>query len=269
MGGLAPPSSCGPGGGTRYAPSRAALADIPGNYLRWIRDAGDRYGLDWSVLAGDLLDRDRLRTSRRTGRPVGRELRRRWRARPVPRADVADLRRRRRWRWSPGPLQPGRRHPGNREPPPTERRAGGLSGARSSPTTTRVGTSTTSSRVQIATAARPRPTRAQSRPRSWPTPRQLRRARNSWTLGGPADLSRAVRLTFPAAYRALPAWAMAAGRAPESVDARIYNDVVWLLRAAQPARDSSARGGPPHPRRRHGGRSRSRGRRDPARLGSH
>ena len=52
MGGLAPPSSCGSGDGTRYAPSRAALADIPGNYLRWIRNAGDRYGLDWSVIAG-------------------------------------------------------------------------------------------------------------------------------------------------------------------------------------------------------------------------
>src|SRR4051812_30773174 len=52
MGGLAPPSSCGSGDGTRYAPSRVALADIPGKYLRWIRQAGNRYGLDWSVIAG-------------------------------------------------------------------------------------------------------------------------------------------------------------------------------------------------------------------------
>jgi hypothetical protein len=52
MGGLAPPGSCGPGAGARYAPSAVALADIPGNYLRWSRQAGDRYGLDWSVLAG-------------------------------------------------------------------------------------------------------------------------------------------------------------------------------------------------------------------------
>src|SRR3954451_15120540 len=51
MGGLVPPSSCGPGAGARYTPSAVALADIPGNYLRWIRQAGDRYGLDWSVLA--------------------------------------------------------------------------------------------------------------------------------------------------------------------------------------------------------------------------
>jgi hypothetical protein len=48
---------------------------------------------------------------------------------------------------------------------------------------------------------------------------------------GPADLNRAVRLSFPAAYRALPAWAMAAGRPPQPVDARIYNDVLWLLRS--------------------------------------
>src|SRR5919108_1412958 len=52
MGGLAPPSTCGPGAGTRYAPSPAALADIPGNYLQWVRHAGDRYRLDWSVIAG-------------------------------------------------------------------------------------------------------------------------------------------------------------------------------------------------------------------------
>ncbi len=49
MGGLAPQSQCGAG---NYTPSAAALADIPGNYLRWIRDAGARYGLDWTVIAG-------------------------------------------------------------------------------------------------------------------------------------------------------------------------------------------------------------------------
>src|SRR3954449_8871794 len=52
MGGLVPPSSCGPGAGARYAPSAVAMADIPGNYLRWIRQAGGRYGLDWSAIAG-------------------------------------------------------------------------------------------------------------------------------------------------------------------------------------------------------------------------
>ena len=34
------------------APSKAALADIPGNYLRLYVAAGEKYGIDWSVLAG-------------------------------------------------------------------------------------------------------------------------------------------------------------------------------------------------------------------------
>jgi hypothetical protein len=45
----------------------------------------------------------------------------------------------------------------------------------------------------------------------------------------PADLGRAVRLTLPTAYRTLPGWAMAGGRAAEPVDARIYDDVLWVL----------------------------------------
>src|SRR6266508_3319727 len=49
IGGLAPQSQCGVG---NHAPSAVALADIPGNYLRWIQDAGTRYGLDWTVIAG-------------------------------------------------------------------------------------------------------------------------------------------------------------------------------------------------------------------------
>jgi hypothetical protein len=44
-GGPAPPNTCAPGAGSRYAPSPVALAAIPGNYLRWIRQAGGRYGL--------------------------------------------------------------------------------------------------------------------------------------------------------------------------------------------------------------------------------
>lgn len=35
-----------------------------------------------------------------------------------------------------------------------------------------------------------------------------------YRAGGPADLNRAARLTFPATYRALPRWAMAVGRPP-------------------------------------------------------
>jgi hypothetical protein len=46
---------------------------------------------------------------------------------------------------------------------------------------------------------------------------------------GPIELRVAERVSSPRAYRALPAWAMA-GRAPELVDARVYDDVVWILR---------------------------------------
>ena len=49
MGGLAP-QSCTPAG--NFAPSAVALADIPGNYLGWIRAAAPRYGVDWTVIAG-------------------------------------------------------------------------------------------------------------------------------------------------------------------------------------------------------------------------
>jgi hypothetical protein len=47
---------------------------------------------------------------------------------------------------------------------------------------------------------------------------------------GPADLTTAMRIESPRAFTNLPAWAMAAGRAPESVDARLYPDVTWILR---------------------------------------
>jgi hypothetical protein len=47
---------------------------------------------------------------------------------------------------------------------------------------------------------------------------------------GPANLRHAERLTAPRAYRALPAWAMAGGRTPQLVDARIHSNVLWILR---------------------------------------
>jgi hypothetical protein len=47
---------------------------------------------------------------------------------------------------------------------------------------------------------------------------------------GPANLGRAERLTEPRAFRALPAWAMAGGRGSQLVDARIYGNVLWILR---------------------------------------
>jgi len=47
---------------------------------------------------------------------------------------------------------------------------------------------------------------------------------------GPANLRHAERLTSPRALRTLPTWAMADGRAPQLIDARIYSNVVWILR---------------------------------------
>jgi hypothetical protein len=47
---------------------------------------------------------------------------------------------------------------------------------------------------------------------------------------GPGELTAGERVSSPRAFRALPAWAMAASRAPEPVDARLYDDVAWILR---------------------------------------
>jgi hypothetical protein len=47
---------------------------------------------------------------------------------------------------------------------------------------------------------------------------------------GPADVHAAQRLTAPRAFKTLPTWTMAGGRAPQAVDVRIYTDVIWLLR---------------------------------------
>src|SRR3954451_9140111 len=50
------------------------------------------------------------------------------------------------------------------------------------------------------------------------------------TPAGPAELTTAVRVDSPRSFTQLPPWAMAAGRAAEAVDTRVYADVVWILR---------------------------------------
>ena len=47
---------------------------------------------------------------------------------------------------------------------------------------------------------------------------------------GPANLRAALRVSSPRAFRALPAWALTGGSGPAAVDARVYDDVVWILR---------------------------------------
>lgn len=51
FGGLQQPCGSGAGGG-RFAPSKEALSDIPGNYLKLYREAGQKYKIDWAILAG-------------------------------------------------------------------------------------------------------------------------------------------------------------------------------------------------------------------------
>lgn len=68
----------------------------------------------------------------------------------------------------------------------------------------------------------------------------LRRARGFGDLGpvadvtcaptGDADLSHAVRLHRPRAFERLPAALMAAGYAPQEIDARLHANAVWILR---------------------------------------
>jgi len=50
---------------------------------------------------------------------------------------------------------------------------------------------------------------------------------------GPADVRTAHRVASPHAFTSLPAWAMAGDRAPQAVDARLYDDVIWILRRYQ------------------------------------
>jgi hypothetical protein len=184
MGGMAPPNTCGPGAGTGYAPSPVALADIPGNYLQWIRQAGDRYGLDWSVIAGiysiesDFGRRDApgVRSGENfagAGGP-GQFLAATWRRYGVD-GDGDGVKD----RYNPADAIPG-----------TGTSFAGAArrltiGARSSPTTTPAGMSTTCSRARVATGAPRRPTRTLCRRPSSPTLPRPRSVRNSWALAGP------------------------------------------------------------------------------------
>ena len=49
-------------------------------------------------------------------------------------------------------------------------------------------------------------------------------------LGVPANLRAAERLSSPRALRTLPLWGFSGAPAPQAVDARIYDNVVWILR---------------------------------------
>src|SRR3954449_2979791 len=229
MGGLVPPSSCGPGAGARYAPSAVALADIPGNYLRWIRQAGGRYGLDWSVLAGiysietdfGRLDAPGVRFGENlagAGGP-GQFVAATWDRYGVDGDGdgVED-------RSNPADAIPTTAHLLRRNGAPADYRRAIFAYNHAGWYVEDV----------LARAARYRGA-AESDPGAAQEALVADTAPSSACTelvgaDGPADLSTAARVTFPAAYRALPAWGMAAGRSPQAVDARIHGDVVWLLR---------------------------------------
>ena len=229
MGALAPRSTCGPGAGTPYAPSPAALADIPGNYLQWIRQAGTRYELDWSVIAGiysvetdfGRLDAPGVRSGQNAagaGGP-GQFLKPTWRLYGVD-GDGDGVKD----RYNPADAIPGTANLLRRRGAPGDYRRAIFAYNHASWYVDDV----------LARAARYRGA-AESDPEAAQAALVADVSVNGACAdvagaAGPSDLNQAVKLTFPAAYRSLPGWAMAAGRPAEAVDARIYGDVVWLLR---------------------------------------
>src|SRR4051794_4549204 len=262
MGGLAP-HGCGPT--SNFAPSAVALANIPGNYLGWIRAAAPRYGLDWTVIAGiysiesdfGRLDAPGVRageTFAGAGGP-GQFLAATWQRYGVDgdgdgvknRYDPADaiLATANLLRQNGAPSDYDRaifayNHAGWYVDDVLSRAARyrGAAGDNSSATASFVAVRDIEPAGACASAAT-----------------------------GPADLTSAVRLASPAAYRALPAWAMAGGRPVEPVDARIYDDVLWVLRRYGLRVSTAREAGGPHPPRRHGGGGGGRGPRGGGRPG--
>jgi hypothetical protein len=224
MGGLAPRSRCGV---ANHAPSAAALADIPGNYLRWIQAAGSRYGLDWTVIAGIYSiesDFGRLAASGvRSGENFagaggpGQFLSGTWSRYGVD-GDSDGVRN----RYNPADAIPATANLLRQNGAPADyaravfvyNHAGWYVNEVLARAARYRGAAGADLQAAQAIAMADVSADACSEPGA----------------SGPADLDKAVRLTSPNAYRPLPAWAMAAGRAAEPVDARIFNDVVWVLR---------------------------------------
>src|SRR3954470_8952293 len=224
MGGLVP-QGCGPA--TNFAPSSVALAGIPANYLGWIRAAAPRYDLDWTVIAGiysietdfGRLDAPGVRSGENfagAGGP-GQFLAATWQRYGVD-GDGDGVKD----RYDPADAIPGTANLLRQNGAP-----GGYGRAVFAYNHAGWYVAEVLSRAaRYRGAARDDPGAASSVAFADAAPTGSCAA----AATGPADLSRAVLLTSPAAYRALPAWAMAGGRPAEPVDARIYADVLWVLR---------------------------------------
>src|SRR4051794_9219886 len=63
---------------------------------------------------------------------------------------------------------------------------------------------------------------------------------------GPANLRAAERVAAPRSFRPLPVWAWAGSSEPGTVDARLYDDALWILRRSR-LRVSAARAAGHHP----------------------
>src|SRR3954453_19159281 len=208
MGRLAP-QGCGPA--TNCAPSTVALADIPANYLGWIRAAAPRYGLDWTVIAGiysiesdfGRLDAPGVRSGENFSGPggPGQFLAATWERYGVDgNGDgVKD-------RYDPADAIPATANLLGQNGAPGDY-------ARAIFAYNHAGwyvDEVLSRAARYHGAARDNPSAAAN---FVAVADIASAAACAKAATGPADLSTAVRLTSPAAYRALPTWAMAGGRA--------------------------------------------------------
>src|SRR3954447_109909 len=222
MGGLAPQ---GYGPATNFAPSAVALADIPGNYLGWIRAAAPRYGLDWTVIAGiysiesdfGRLDAPGVRSGENfagAGGP-GQFLASTWERYGVDGDGDAV-----RDRYNPADAILGTANLLRQNGAPADYGRAIFAYNHAGWYVAEV----LSRAARYRGAARDDPSAA-----TFTVVADVAPIACSSSATGPADLGTAVRLTTPAAYRALPAGAMAGGRPGEPVDARVYDDVLWVL----------------------------------------
>jgi hypothetical protein len=224
------PEACA---GGEASPSTAASHDIPSRYLTAYRETGNGYAVPWQVSRRDRGDRDRPRPLERTRRALRRQRVRllRWthavQPHRRPAVDLAALRHRRKRRRREGRLRPRRRDPLRGQLPTyaAAKRHGNLrqaifgynhSLAYVNDVLARARSYASEATGLLTTSGDAVGDACASEGLDAPT--------------GPADVRTARRVASPRAIRNLPAWAMAGGRAPQAVDARLYDNVIWILR---------------------------------------
>jgi hypothetical protein len=221
MGGLAP-QACAPP--ANFAPSAVALADIPGNYLGWIRAAAPRYGIDWTVIAGIYSIESDFGRLNAPGVHLGENFAGAggpgagtWQRYGLD-GDGDGLKD----RYNPADAIPATANLLRQNGAPTDYGRAVFAYNHASWCVDDV----------LARAARYRGAAQADRGavRVVGVADAVPACADAAAATGPADLTTAVRRTSPATYRVLPGWVMAGGRRSEQVDARIYDDVLWVLR---------------------------------------